>query len=206
MMKFKKIIIALSTSLFFISCGDNTLQHITSDVQKIEIDNSDTIKVYATDETVLSSSVYYEDNTSADSTYSVSWGNSNYNLATLNKNILMPIVNSGDLNISVKYENMSDKTTLSIIGIKDINSSWGITTATIETTGDFELTADGNFSDGVNNKTIIHNITWSSTNSDDIITIGEDYSVKINISTIGDRNITAKLFDVNKTISCSITE
>ena len=204
-MNFTKTILALSSSLLFISCGDNTLQHITSDVQKIEINQGDAIEVYATDETTLSSSVYYEDNSSADATYNITWENSNYYLATLNKNLLIPIVNSGDINISVNYKDMSDKIAVTIIGLEN-NSSWGITTAKIETTGDFELTADGNFSDGVNNKAIIHNITWSSTNTDDIITIEEDYSVKINISSIGERNITAKLFDVNKTISCSIIE
>ena len=204
MITFIKIITALSISLFFISCGDNTLEHITSDIQKIEIDQNDVTSIYSTDKTSLSSSVFYMDGTNADVTYDVSWENSDYNVTTLNKNILIPIVNSGDANITVKYKDISDKITVTIIGLKDINNSWKITRSDIETTGDFELKADGNFSDGVNNKPIIHNITWSSSNSDDIITIEEDYSIKINISTVGDRNITATLFDVNKTVSYTV--
>lgn len=205
-MRFTKTILALSTSLLFISCGDNTLQCVTSDIKNIEIDQGETISIYSTDETTLSSSVFYKDATSADATYNVTWKNSNYDVSTLNKNILIPILNSGDINISIKYQDFSDKARVNIIGLKDVNNSWRITTSNITTTGDFKLRADGDFSDGVLNKPIIHNITWKSSNSDDKITMDEDYSYNINISTIGERNITATLFDINKTISYSIAE
>ena len=203
-MKFRTTILTITTALFFISCGDNTLQPITSDIQKIEIDQEEIYSIYATDEIKLSSSVIYLDGSSADSTHSVTWGNSDYNITTLNNNLLIPIINSGSSEISINYENLSDTIIVNVVGLAT-NNSWKITTETINTTTDsLPLTADGNFSDGTLNKEIVHNISWSSSNTDDIITINDDYSWSINISTIGDRNITATLFDVNKTISYHI--
>jgi len=203
-MQFKNTILALSISLLLISCGDNTIEPITSDVSKIEIDKIDT-PIYSTDETALSASVFYRDNTYADATYNVTWINSDFNVTTLNKNLLIPIVNRGTADISISYENMNHTIAIEIIGLKDINNSWRITTENINTTGDFKLSADGNFSDGSINKPIIYNLIWTSSNSDDIITLDEeDNSININISTTGERNITATLFDVNKTVTYTV--
>jgi len=195
---FKKSLLTLSTALFFISCGENTLEHITSDVENIEIVQEKSTSIYSTDELSLKATVYYEDNTSADATNGVTWKNSDYNVTTLDNNLLIPSANIGETNITALYEEFNDSISVNIIGLVDINSSWDITHEDINTTGDFILSAHGDFTDGVTNKLIVHNITWSATN-DSNISISDDNVATLHVFSTGELNVTAELFDFNIT-------
>lgn len=197
-MKFKKSLLALITPLFFIACGDNTLEHITSDIKNLQIDQEDRISIYSTDKLSLSSTVYYEDNTSADASNSVTWENSDYNVTTLDNNIIIPSANSGEANITALYKDISDAVTIKVIGLVDVNSSWDITSNDINITGDFTLTAHGDFVDGVTDKLLTQNITWESTN-DSNISISDDDVATLHVFNTGEMNVTATLFDVNIT-------
>ena len=206
-MKIIKNLLLSTTALLFISCGDNTTQNMTSDIKELVINENKITDIYSTDEMKLSATVIYENNTTADATNNVKWISSDYSIITQNYSKSIPILNGGTADISAVYNDFNSSIQLNIIGLKDINNSWSIVKTDINTTGDFTLTAEGNFSNGVNNKEIIHNISWFSSNSDDTIVVNDDYSVTLTIESNGDRNITARLFDNNetdKTISYSI--
>jgi len=208
-MKLIKNLLLSTTALLFIACGDNTTQNITSDIDKLTIDEKtdQPTDVYSTDEIKLHASAIYNDSTSGDATHSVKWISSNYEIMNQNYATSLPVSNSGDANITASYGEFNDTIQLHIVGLTDINNSWNIVSTDINTTGEFILKAEGNFSDGVNNKEIIHNIYWYSSNSDDIIVVNDDDTVTITIDSTGERNITAKLFDnneSNKTISYMI--
>ncbi|MEA2099918.1 MAG: hypothetical protein U9P72_07300 [Campylobacterota bacterium] len=210
-MKIARNILLYTTALFFISCGDNTTEHITSDIKELTINEKtlNPISIYSTDALKLSAKVTYEDSSSADASNSVKWSSSNYAIMTQDSFLSIPIANNGSVEITAKYRDFNDSINLNIIGLNDINSSWGITSTNITTTGEFGLTAEGNFTDGVNNKPLIHNIKWYSSESTDIITTNDDYSVTLTIESTGDRNITARLFENNntdQTITYSIVE
>ena len=200
-MKLFKNLLLTTTTIFFIACGDNTTQSITSDIDKLSIDEKmdQPTDIYSTDEMKLHASVSFKDSTTDDATNSVKWVSSNYDIMNQYYSTSLPVSNSGDANITASYGEFNDTIQLHIIGLTDINNSWSIVSRDINSTGDFILKAEGNFSDGVNNKEILRNISWYSSNLDDTIVVDDDYTVTITIDSTGERNITARLFDNNET-------
>lgn len=197
-MNFKNPIIFTLVTLFLVACGDNTTKAIVSDIEKLTIDNLDK-NIYSTDSILLNASLKYENNEDTNVTNNIKWLSSDYSLVNIKNNTLTPVTNSGDVKITAKYEALKDKVTLHIVGLKDLNNSWSITSTEIKSTGEFPLIAEGNFTDGTNNKKILHNISWSSSNETDEITLKDDYSVFIEIKEVGSRDITARMFDNNET-------
>ena len=194
-MHLTKIFLSCVTIVFFISCGDNTLETVTSDIADLKIDQANPTAVYATDELNLTATVTFEDGTFADATNSASWDHydkEDYNITSLSLNMVVPAANSGESDVTAGYKNLADfndTITVEIISLTDFN----ITSAEITTTGDHILEATGSFEDGTVDKVLVRNITWVSTNSNDAITY-EDNIATINIDGTGERNITASLF------------
>ncbi len=195
-MNFTKILLLLSVTLVFISCGDNTTEAVTSDINKLTIDPSDTnYQVYSTSKLELQATITYDDGTYAEATHSVSWklyNSDDYNTANLLSNSVYPIANSGSVAVSAVYKNLADfnsSVDVSIIPLKDFY----IIPIESNTTGEHILQAKGNFDDGESDKEIIYNITWISSQEDDDILI-ENNVVTIDIDGTGERTITASIF------------
>jgi len=193
-MKLIKTFLYTLVALLFISCGDNTETPLT-DVLKIEINELNTT-IYSTDDstdlTAFTATVYYEDGTSADATNYVTWNSSDTGIATVsNGAVIGGNSNGGDTNITITYDHFTSPASLvSVIALTDYNIS--ILNADANATGTYDLLATGKFEDNTT-RTIVRNITWDTNNSA-LLTV-EDDIVQIEITTTGDTNITATLFD-----------
>ncbi len=198
-MKLMKIFISSLVLIFFISCGDNTLETVTSDIDTIKIDEVNGTTIYATQYLNLHATAIYQDGSTDDVTNSVSWklyNKMDYISVSLNNNQILPASNGGSVNISAVYKNLSDLNDTISISIIKLNY-FNITSSDITTTGVFNLEAQANFEDGTKNKIVDYNVIWSSSNSDDTI-IRENNIVTIEIDEIGERTITATVFDIEQ--------
>ncbi len=194
-MIFTKILLLLSVTLIFISCGENTTEAVTSDINKLTIDPSDNnYQVHSTSKLELQATITYDDGTYADATHSVSWklDSDDYNTANLLSNSVYPIANSGSVSVSAIYRNLADFNSSVDVSIIPLTNFY-IVPIDSNTTGEHILKAKGNFDDGVNDKEIIYNIVWSSSQEDDDIYI-ENNVVTIDLDGTGDRTITASIF------------
>ena len=215
-MKFKKTLIALTTSLFFIACGDNTTQHITSDISNIKIDVpaseyrfNDTYEVYSTDELNLSAVVNYFDGNSADATNNVTWkiSDSDYNITTLSNHILQPITNVGELDLSALYKDFNSTVHVKFVSLKNIDNSVKIVSSddiieveqniTLHAIGDF---ASGDYLNAIDDKIIYNNITWTCDNNGSC-PVNENNSITLVATQTGNTTVTATIFDMNITKS-----
>lgn len=194
--------------LTFTSCGENTTTPITTDVADMTIDTP--VTIYSTDLYSPTATVLYTDASTDNATNNINWAVSDTGMLYLSNDLtILPLKNDGNSTLTAGYDNFKyfeNNVTLDIVGITDLNSSWRISSADITTTGDFPLSADGNYTDGTINKTIVRNIVWTSSSSTATFTTDENYNVQITIVDTGDINITATLFgDVNATMTKSYT-
>ncbi len=185
-MKKLTITLYITLSLFFSSCGDNTLSPI-KDVSSIEI-KQQSFSLYSTDSDSLSATVHFSDATQEDATTELEWQSSDTNVVSVSNGVLVPgNANGGDANITVTFADL--RSAPSLVNIIPL-TSFSITNADINVTGEHILEAEGTFSDG-QTKIIMRNIVWSADN-------GATISVVNNIATIniiaGDTNVTATVF------------
>ena len=207
-MTYIKTLTLLLLLLTLNSCGEDTTTPVTTDVTDMTIDTPPTI--YSTDEYLPTATVSYDDNTTDDATNNINWKVSDTEMLYISNDlIILPLKNDGNSTLTAGYDNyefFENNVTLDIVGITDINTTWNISSADITTTGDFDLTAEGNYTDGTNNKTIVRNIVWTTSSSTATFTTDENYDVQISIVDTGDINITATLFgDENATMTKSYT-
>jgi len=186
-MKFIKITIYTILTLLFISCGDNT-EIPLKDVDHVKI-NEPTLSMYSTDIANFTATVYYDDATSADATTAVNWVSSDDDIAAvINGEVIAGNANGGDANISITYQDLTaGPSSISITAL----TSFTISNADINTTGDHILEAKGDFSDGTTGKVIIKNIVWLADNGS-VITVTDDIATITVIA--GDTNVTATMF------------
>ena len=193
-MQFIKITIFTTLALLFISCGDNTETPL-KDVTHIEIDQPTPPTMYSTDIANFTATVFYDNLTTADVTEKVNWTSSDVDIANAsNGEVIAGVANGGDANISITFQGLT--AVPSLIKVTPL-SSFSITNADINTTGEHTLEAKGSFSDGTIDKVIVKNIVWTATN-------GAVISVLNDVATItvvtGDTNVTATMFgDTNDT-------
>ncbi len=222
-MKYIKSLSFIILTLLLNSCGDNTTTPVTKDVNSIGIDNGSPIyKIYSTDFYAPSATVYFNDNTSATITDKVDWTRSDSTMLDISTDsTILPLVNEGNSTLSISYKSfkgMEDSVTVEIIGL-DSNTSWNIV-SDINTTGEtVVLKAEGNFTDGNNSKTIIQNISWTSSDIAiasitsetiaDVTKIINPTYTKYTLKALkaGDVNITAtlKFNDINASLSKHFT-
>lgn len=191
------------------SCGENTTTPITTDVSDMTIDTPATI--YSTDAYLPTATVLYADGNTDNATDNINWAVSDTQMLYLSNDlIILPLKNDGNSTLTAGYNNFEffeNNVTLDIVGITDLNSSWRISSPNITTTGTFNLSADGNYTDGIAiNKPIERNIAWTSSSPTATFTTDENYNVQINIVDTGNINITATLFgDENASMTKSYT-
>ncbi|MEA3228132.1 MAG: hypothetical protein U9P38_03565 [Campylobacterota bacterium] len=196
-MQFIKNSLLALTTLFFISCGDNT-QNTLLDIKEITINETE-VNIYSTDrETsgLLTATAIFEDDTTEDVTEFVTWSSSNSDVAyVVNGTIYAGIDNGGESNITIVYKNISSSPIpLYSKSLIDYNISI-LDSNTTDSTGVYNLQAIGTFEDNIT-KTIQTNIVWENNNSS-IITTQDDIS-SIEIVATGETNITSTLFeDIN---------
>ena len=198
-MKYIKRALFITVLLFINGCGDNTTTPITKDVSNMSIDNGPVLSLYSTDQYNPSATVYFNDGTSATATDNVDWKRSDLSMLYLsNELIILPLLNDGNSTLTAGYKSFQyfeNNVTVDIVGLVDLNTSWRISSADVNTTGDFLLEAEGNYTDGTTNKKIVRNIVWTSSNTA-IATISLDSNYVVTLTTLstGDVNITATLF------------
>ena len=181
--------------LFLNSCGENTSTPITTDISDVKIDQSNPTIIYSTDKFLPTATAYYLDDTQADATNNINWKVSDSTIAYISNDLIVfPLSNDGNVTLTAGYEAYEDSITLDIVGITDLNSSWWISTADRTTTGEYELKADGNYTDGTSN-TIKRNISWVSSDTN-IATISTDesYATTLNILSTGTFEVNATVF------------
>ena len=183
--------------LFLNSCGENTTTPITTDISDMTIDPT-TTPIYSTDEFLPTATAYYLDGTNADATDNINWKVSDSTLVSISNDIkILPLKNDGNFTLTAGYDSFKyfeNNITVDIVGITDLNSSWWISTE-VAGTGDYTLSAEGNYTDGTNNKPIVRNIIWTSSNTD-IATIAtdENYVSTLTVLTTGTFDVNATLF------------
>ena len=207
-----KLTILTLSLLLFTACGENTTTQISTDVNDMRIDQVSPQSVYSTDIFLPTATSYNIDGTTGDATDNVDWKVSDITQAYISTtNEVLPIVNEGNITLIAGYSSFKyfeNNITLNIVGITDLNSSWRIVSPIdVNSSGDFILEAEGNFTDGTINKKIVRNIVWTSSDVDiATISVDEDYVTTLNVIGTGDLNITATLFnDLNTTITKSFT-
>lgn len=189
-MPYIKNFILLISSLFLISCGENTTSSL-KDIQSIKI-NEANISMYTTDSsTSLTATAIYTDGSTADITKAVAWSASNTNISVSTFGLVsIGSVNSGDTNISISYDTFKDENiSIHLIPLTDFNIT--MVDADVNSTGDYNLLLTGKFEDNAT-KTIVKNISWDLNNSATVS--GEGNTTQIQIVNIGETNITATMF------------
>ena len=191
----QKILIATMT-LFFISCGSDSTLIPLSDISNIKINETNTT-IYSTDApSNLTATVSFTDGTNADLTTIAKWASSDTTLLSVTKGSIQALKNGGIANLNISYQNLtSQSVVVNVLKVLDYNIS--LINADANATGTYDILATAKFEDNTS-KTIIKNITWDLNNS--AIITGEGNTTQIQITSTGDTNITAKLFnDINMT-------
>jgi len=209
-MKRIKLLSLIFLGLLLNSCGDNTTNPIITDVNTTNGMSIDTPPViYSTELYTPSATVYYMDGTNDIATDNINWKISDSNIFRLSSDItVLPLKNEGNATLTAGYRSFKyfeNSVVLNIVGITDINGTnktWDIVGLDANTTGTHNLVAKGNFTDGTTNKTITRNIVWTSTGAAATISVDANYATSINITGVGNINITATLFgDANASIT-----
>ncbi len=195
-MNYIKTILILLTAIFFISCGsdeDITVSG-TTDISHIKINENNGTQLYvsSTETLLLTATVFYKDGTSSDATHSVKWLNSNYTLATLEQNLITPIANFADMNITASYkDSFSDTINIKINRLTNIKT---VPHFPITTTGSYYLSAFGTFEDNTT-KDVTSHVAWSSDNYSNII-VYYDIPVLF-LPATGNTTVYASIYDIN---------
>ena len=177
--------------VFFTSCGDNTETPLT-DVSHIEI-NEASVVMYSTDVANFTATLTYTDSTTSDVTQAVTWNSSDSSVANISNGVVTAENAGGDANITINYQHLTASP--SLLTVRPL-TSFSITNADINTTGEHTLEATGTFSDATS-KVIIKNIVWTADNGAVISVVSDVASITI---LAGDTNVTATMFgDTNTT-------
>jgi hypothetical protein len=190
-MKFIYKILIATITLFFISCGSDSTLIPLSDISGIKINETNTT-IYSTDApSNLTATVSFTDGTNADLTTIAKWTSSDTTLLSVTKGSIQALKNGGVANLNISYKNLtSQSVVVNVLKVLDYNIS--LINADANATGTYDILATAKFEDNTS-KTIVKNITWDLNNS--AIITGEGNTTQIQITTTGDTNITAKLFD-----------
>ena len=191
----QKILIATMT-LFFISCGSDSTLIPLSDISNIKINETNTT-IYSTDApSNLTATVSFTDGTNADLTTIAKWASSDTTLLSVTKGSIQALKNGGVANLNISYKNLTSQSVVVIV-LKVLDYNISLINADANATGTYDILATAKFEDNTS-KTIVKNITWDLNNS--AIITGEGNTTQIQITSTGDTNITAKLFnDINMT-------
>lgn len=175
---------------FFISCGENTKTPIITDVSKIEIDDTNAT-MYSTDSAKsLSSTVTYNDNTTANATQGVTWLSSDSNILMMSQNSALASANGGDVNISIEYEQFNDTIGFKVYKLESVNYS---DIDISDTSNSQTIYVSGNFDNNETNVSMSQNIVWIS---DSNSTISESNSSEITLTLHDTQSLlTGTLFD-----------
>lgn len=219
-------LLSLSLTAILVGCSSDTNSDpLVPEIISIEIDGADVNStvhaiIIDIDEAQLSATVSYDDNTSANVSYQLSWESNNSDVLTVQNGLLEPTANSGTAAISASYwDNIFttvDKN-ITIIPLSDINITSNDINITelnsslyhldTNTTGSYTLDVYGKFIDNnITSEPISSNITWVSSNSS-VASIGSDGLLTIEAF---DQNVTADINvsifnEVNATLELNIT-
>ncbi len=219
-------LLSLSLTALLVGCStDTNSDPLVPEIVSVEIDGADVNStvhaiIIDIDEAQLSATVFYDDNTSANVSYQLSWESNNSDVLTVQNGLLEPTTNSGTAAISASYwDNIFttvDKN-ITIIPLSDINITSNDINITelnsslyhldTNTTGSYTLDVYGKFIDNnITSEPISSNITWVSSNSS-VASISSDGLLTIEAF---DQNVTADinvsiLNEVNATLELNIT-
>jgi hypothetical protein len=188
-MKSISLLSTLFASLLFVSCGENTTAPI-HDVSSLKI-NDTNISIYSTDtNSILSATIFYDDNSSAQATTELAWSSSNNNIVYAYTNTITPTANGGDVNISAQYDGkFADSVSAHVkqllsLSYTDINTS--------DTSNAQTISVYGNFENNETNVSMQNNITWYC---DANMTISESNSTQVTFTIQSlPTTLTARLF------------
>lgn len=164
----KALLILLST-IFIISCGENTTTSPIPDIVSLSLDNSN-ISIYSTArEKPLSATVTYTDATTANVTANIMWVSSDDSVLLTSVSSILPAKNGGDANITISYQDkFHDSRSVHVkklisIEYSDINISDIGTAQTIYVSGTFE--------NNETNVSLNHNIKYYSDTNATIVDV-----------------------------------
>jgi hypothetical protein len=196
----------LTLPLFLLAaCGGDTADGpIVKDIVSIDIVNANLSgDLYAAGEgTQLSCTVTYTDETTSDVTDDITWESNDTTVATVERGLVQGAANTGSVAITASFQhfNTRDAKVLSIIPLAELNiTSDDITIADnhaeVNTTGTFNLKADGTFADD-RILDITDYVQWTSSNTT-VATVA--VTGMLTALAEGSTDINASLYDINAT-------
>jgi len=202
----KLSLLSFTLAALMVGCSkdNNDEDPLVPEIESITIEGTNAIHSIAisSDELQLNGRINYTDGTSSTTYNELDW-DSNTSDLNVHNGLLEANANSGDALISISYRDKifsQSSHLVNIIALNDVNISsveLNITSGTtdINTTGDYNLVANGTFTDNNATSNISSHIIWTSSNATvanisslGVLSVQQNGTADINISVYNDIN------------------
>ena len=222
--RLQRSLLTLSLAAVMLGCGTGSESDpLLPEIVSIEIDEADvTAKIHSlaldTDEDQLSATVTYDDNTSSSVTYQLDWESNDTAVVDVQNGLVSAVANQGSAEISASFRDelfTPESKTVEIIPLSDLNVSSDVldivyddantskAALDVNSTGSYQLQANGTFEDNATISAISSHIGWTSSNTS-VATV--DSAGLMTVIASGVTDINASVYnEINSTLELNVT-